>query len=275
MKTSLIRPGMLIGLKTAIRGGVTYQKVDLDPAHTVDGGGQVARWETTREIADAAEYERAVQTRGRVRNLIVRECCNTSFGLLCPNAREPDLIEAINAASVIVDAFNKEALHTMIDFRLIVGRVANDDEQAARAIGSEVRDLIATMEASIKAADPSAIRAAANTARTLAGMLSQSAEVKVNEAIDEARAAAREIVKRVQKAGEVAATVVDELTMTKLQEARFAVLDLADDDSEPVQDAPSAAPPPPSIDFAPIDEQGAGIASSPVVANVPPQLELE
>ena len=66
MKTSIIRPGMLVGLKTAIRGGVSYQKVDLQ-APTVEAGTQVARWETTREITDAAEHERAVHTRSRVR----------------------------------------------------------------------------------------------------------------------------------------------------------------------------------------------------------------
>ena len=270
MKTSIIRPGMLVGLKTAIRGGVTYQKLDLEPTHATEDGTQRARWETTREIADAVEHERATQTRSRVRTLITRQCCNTSFGLLCPDAREENLQAAIVEADLLVNAFNLEAEHTNIDFRVLVGRVANDDVQAARAIGSEVRDLLATMESSIKAADPGAIREAATKARQLAGMLSADAQGKVKDAITEARNAATEIVRRVEKAGEVASIVVDELTLTKLKAARFAVLDLSTEEAPPPEVAAAPAPAAPAIDFAPV----ANVYPQPVAAPAPRDFEF-
>jgi aminoglycoside N3'-acetyltransferase len=48
---------------------------------------------------------------------------------------------------------------------------------------------------------------------------------KVSEAITQARTAARAIVARVQKAGETAATVVAELSIRRIEEARFSFLD--------------------------------------------------
>jgi hypothetical protein len=254
---TLIRPGLLVSLKTSVRGGVTYQQRMLDPDH-LEGAARVAKWETTREIADAEEHEKAVIARGRCRTVISRVCCPSTFGLLCPQSNEDKLFDAVDEAQEIARTYNRSARFTRLEVFVITGRIADSDEQAAKAIGSEVRDLIAAMEEGVRKASPEVIREAANKARALAGMLSSDAQTKVTAAIAEVRAIASDIVRRVEKAGEVAADVVRDVKLEKLQNARFAVLDLTEIDTGDDQPAPIAGR---SIDLDPDDE-----------ASVPPQV---
>lgn len=265
MKTTTLRPGLLVSLKTSVKGGVAYRRVDLDPEHETPEGTQEARWETTRTIEDPAEFERAVKVRSKCRSVVTAVCAASDFGLLCPTLREKELEAATAEARKIAAEFNASATRCQIEVYTLVGRVASDDAEAARAINSEVRELLDAMEAGAKAADPEAIRAAANRARSLGAMLTEEAAGKVNSAIEQARAAAREIVKRVSKAGELAATVAAELKVDAIQTARFAFLDL--DEAKPVESvepaargldlvpegeivAPSAPAAPPALDFA-------------------------
>jgi hypothetical protein len=146
------------------------------------------------------------------------------------------MLEAsIADARTVADRFNATASKSHIEVYVMVGRVAQDDVEAARAIGSEVRDLINQMQAGIANASPEAIREAANKARNLRTMLSAEVAGQVSAAIIEARKAAREIVSRVEKAGEPAAQVVAELSTERLKSARFAFLDLDESDAPEVQ----------------------------------------
>jgi hypothetical protein len=227
MNTSILRPGLLVSLKTSVRGGVRYEKVTLDAEHAVgeNEAARRARWETTRTITDAAEHKRAAQVRSKAGSLIWATCCPSAFGLLCPIGNEPKLREAIDAAQALADEHNKTASHTRVEVYVITGRVADNDEQAARAISSEVRSMLDAMEAGVRAASPVAIREAASKARALSGMLSPDVQGKVTAAIAEVRAIASEIVQRVGKDGEVAAKVVEGLKLAKLNDARFSALD--------------------------------------------------
>lgn len=227
MKTNVLKPGLLVSLKTTVRGGVTYSRNDLEPEHKTESGELRARWETVKEIQNPAEFEAATVARNAARSKVLSVCCASSFGLLCPSDKEPALEQAIKDARAIAAAHNAAWIGgASVDVFVLVGRVAQDDAEAARAIGAEVRDMIATMEAGIKQADPAAIREAANKARAIESMLSPELAGSVADAIAEARKAAREIVKRVEKAGESAATVVAQIVTDKLQAARFAFLDL-------------------------------------------------
>jgi len=228
MKTSTLKPGLLVSLSTRIRGAVFYQRREIEPEHA-DGEGRTAKWETERHIQDAKEFDAAVVARSRARSLVVSACCGSSFGLLCPTANESKLTDAIEEARKIADAFNDSADNARVEVYVLVGRIAHDEIEAARAIGAEMRDLLETMQAGIKAADPEVIREAANKARDLEAMLSVEVAGKVSDAIKQARTAAREIVKRVEKAGEVAAGVVSSLAVDKLAAARFAFLDLEEE----------------------------------------------
>lgn len=248
MQVSIIRPGFLVSLKTTVRGGVTYARRDIPAPVATDGAApatetaaEVSAWETVRAIADAAEHKRAIETRGRCRTLIVRHCALSSFGLLCPESNAEALAEAIREAQEHADQFNRGARFSRVEVFALAGRIADNDVQAARAIASEVRDLVGAMQSGIKSADPDAIREAANKARSLAGMLDPDVGLKVSEAIKAARTAAREIVRRVGKAGETAAEVVQSLQLEALDRARFAVLDL---EAAPVDAEADEAPAP-------------------------------
>lgn len=273
MQVSVIRPGSLVSLKTTIRGGVSYARRDVVPVHA-EGAAEVSTWETTRQVADAEEHRAAVEVRGRCRTLIVRHCAQSSFGLLCPMTNESALQSAIIEAQQLADEFNRGATYSRIEVFALLGRIADNDLQAARAIGAEVRDLVAAMERGIKAADPEAIREAANKARQLSGMLDPAVSGAVSDAIKAARSAAREIVRRVEKDGERAADVVAGLQLEALDRARFAVLDIepATVDSEAAE--PSAAADARALDLFGNDSDASADDSAepmpaPIVAPVP------
>lgn len=226
MRISVLKPGLLVSLKTSVVGAVKYERVDLEAEHYDDAGARVARWETTREIPDPAEFESATRARSAARATIAGVCCASSFGLLCPSEKEGELQVAMTAAQKLVNDFNQTAKRSRVDVYVLIGRVADNDVEAARAIGAELRELLEAMQAGIKAADPEVIREAANRARAIGGMLSEDTGRQVGEAIAQARKVARELVKRVQGAGELAATVVSQCNVEAIERARFAFLDL-------------------------------------------------
>lgn len=230
MRTTTLRPGLLVSLKTSVRGGVVYKRQDLDAeqakAEATTQDAAVSRWETTRIIEDPQEHELAAKVRAKCRSTITGVCVQSDFGLLCPPAREEALAAAITEARMLAMAFNQEAKRSEVQVYVITGRVAEDDTEAARAIGSEIRELLEQMEQGIKNAQPEAIREAASRAKNLGAMLSEDVGKRVKAAVEQAREAAKEITKRVEKAGEVAATVVESIKLDAIQTARFAFLDL-------------------------------------------------
>jgi len=244
IKSALIRPGLLVNLTTRVHGGVTYQRVDLDAAGVpipADAEGvHVARWETTRIIEDKGEYEAATKVRSKAASLIRRECQETTFGLLCPADREPALDAAIKAARLLVEEHNAKAAHTQVHLYVLKGRVASNDEEAARAITAEIAQLVEQMDQGIAALDAKAIRQAADRAREMAAMLDDSLKGKVEGAIEQARKAARMIVKRIEKEGEDKAIVLADIQRGQIQSARIAFLDLSGE-SKPA-DAGEAMP---------------------------------
>ncbi|HSN68794.1 MAG TPA: hypothetical protein VLV48_06080 [Thermoanaerobaculia bacterium] len=245
MKT--LRPGLLVSLKTGVSGGVIYDRKDLDEKRAKDGA-TVEKWETTKIIDDPDEFNRATKVRGKCRSLISGVCAVSDFGLLCPSSREFDLQRAIEEAKREANEHNATARRSFVSVYVITGRIAADDAEAARAVASEVRSLVESMQEGIKAADPEAIRKAAIAARNLGAMLTDDAQAKVATAIEEARAAARTIVKRVQKAGETAATVIAECDVRALNAARAAFVDL--DAAKPVESAPAESA---AVDLAPVE----------------------
>jgi hypothetical protein len=255
MQTRTLRPGVLVSLKTTVRGGVDYRRIDLEPSRQTENGESVAKWETTRTIEDPGEYERAIVARSKARALIVGACVPSDFGLLCPDSRAADLEAAIVEADRIAADFNATAKTTRVGIWSITGRVEPDDARAQRAINAEVRDLIDAMERGIKTADVTAIRAAANEARKIGGMLTEETSGKISAAIEEARSAAREIVKRVEKDGEESAAVISGIKLEALESARFAFLDL---------DAPAA----PAAPIAPVAHE-IDLATEPVAFTPP------
>lgn len=223
MQISTLRPGLLVGLKTQVSGNVSYYKRDIEADHATSLGTRRAVWETERTIEDPDEHEKAIQVRGKARTLITRLCAPSSFGLLCPESRRAELDAAIAAAREVADEFNRGAQLTTVAVHVLVGRVAADDLEAVRAINSEVRSLLETMETGIKKLDPKAIRDAATEALRLGKMLTPDASDRVARAIEVARSAAT----RIAKSGEIAAEQAD-AQVRIIRNSRNAFLDLSD-----------------------------------------------
>ncbi len=229
MAISVLKPGSLVSLKTKIEGGVRYTRTDLAADTTEGGSGDgaaVERWETVKVTEDPEEHARAVKVRGKASNTIARICSKSAFGLLCATSKEAALAEAIVEARAMVDAYNATATCTRLSIFVLQGRIAENEGEAARAIASELRDILGTMQEGIAAADVEAVRKAANKAKQLGGMLDANAGTIVTKAIDEARAVAKEIVKRSKDKGDAVAAYIDQVNLKAISEARFAFLDM-------------------------------------------------
>jgi hypothetical protein len=245
MQASTLRPGLLVSLKTSIRGNVSYDHRDIERDHLTEDGSQLARWETERVISDPAEYEAATKVRSKVRSIISSVCATSAFGLLCPENAFDQLDAAIIEARKLADDFNADAKLTRVRFNVMAGRIASDDVEAVRAINGEVRDLLADMAEGIRNLDVKAVRDAADQARNIGRMLNPDAQARIQEAIDAARSTARQIV----KAGDQVAQEIDQLTIRRITEARTAFLDL-----EPVAEVAVPAAEGRAVDFEPAPE---------------------
>jgi hypothetical protein len=221
MQTSTLRPGLLVSLKTSVRGNIHYDRRDIDIVQVTEDGSQIAKWETKRTILDPQEYETACKIRSKARSVISAACVNSAFGLLCPEKSESDLDAAVTEGRRLADEFNASAKLTCVKIYVLVGRIVPDDVEAVRAINSEVRDLLTRMADGIKNLNPTAVRDAADRARNIGRMLSPEAQARVQAVIDVARSTAKEIV----KAGEQAAQEIDLRAIAKITEARTAFLE--------------------------------------------------
>lgn len=286
-----LKPGILVSLKTAMRGGVEYKRKDLDvdaesavkPACADCGGPvdrvtraetdnelyrcpacgterpadvstEVKRWETTKVIADLDEHKKASRARSRCRSLISSVCSQSAFGLICTESKETSLDEAIAEARAMAANFNREAKTVQIAVYVLKGRIASTDEEAAKAIASELRELLDEMKDGIGVGNIEAAREAARKALNMGSMLDETAGKKVNAAISEVREAAKLITKRMQS-GETAATIVRDIRLDALERARFAFIDL--DDAEPIEPLPSTTKR--SIDLDDAEPRNAGV----------------
>ena len=226
MQNRTLRPGLLVSLKTSVTGGVQYNREEIEGEHLTEEGAKRSKWETTKTVEDAAEFDLATKVRGKCRSAIAGVCASSEFGLLCPSNREQELEDRIQAARKLAEEFNAQSKLCTVSVYVITGRIAQDDVEAVRAIGAEVKGLLDQMERGIRNGNADSIREAATKAKNLGAMLSEEAQGKVNQAIREARAAATEIVKRISKDGEAAADVVKKIRTEALDAARFAFLDL-------------------------------------------------
>lgn len=222
-----LRPGLLVSLKTSIKGNVSYVKRDLE-AEQVSNGAAKAKWETERTIVDPVEHEAATQVRSKARSLVTSVCIASQFGLLCPQTAAEDLDRAVTEANALCNDFNKTAKVSRVYLYIIAGKVADTEIEAVKAINSEVRDLLADMTDGLQKLDVKAVRAAASKAKQIGGMLTVDAQARIQIAIDAARTAATKIV----AAGEQAAVEIDRRTIAALTEARTAFLDIDQPDRE-------------------------------------------
>lgn len=233
MKTTMIKPGLLVGLTSEVTGGVSYQRKDME----TDPDPRVSRWETTKVTDDPEELQRASAARSAARSAITRVCIVTPFGLLCPQDRIEELDAAVTEAERIVAAHNASALHTWVSISVLPGEIAASSERANRALAAQMGDLVDQMRLGLESADPAVMRESAAKAKSLSAMLAPAQEEAALAAVEEVRRAAREVTRRVEKGGEEAALVLETLSREALTNARMAFLDLDEPTTQPQGEA--------------------------------------
>lgn len=241
IKSTTLRPGFLVSLKTSVRGGIKYNRRVLDSAAVNAEGVELSRWETEKAVTDPKEHEAARKVQSAISSMIRSPCVASAFGLICPENNLEQFQAAMSEGHRLVGDFNKTAQVTRVDLYVITGRIAPNDAEAVRAINSEVAELMATMQKGMKDLDVKIIRDSASRLRQVGGMLSPNMEGVVKVAIETARANARDI----SKAAEGMAATVDNSAIRKTAEQRIAFLDM----DEAGEVAPAAAAPGRKLDL--------------------------
>ena len=232
MERRIIKPSILVGLKSTISGGIKYDRVDLERARIDNNGTEMAKWETTRLIDNKDEYDEAVKVRGKAVSNIRRLCHAFDLGLVCPMEKVEELETAIRESKEIVREFNRDSIYSKINIFPSTWEARDNGEDAVRQLSAEVMELIEEMQTGINSFNVAGIRKAANKARQLAGVWEREPEDMLNDAIKQARKAARMFVKRVEKEGEQAEAVLAEVKRNDLEKARVAFLDYSQEEED-------------------------------------------
>lgn len=194
-RNQIIRPGYLISLKTTLVGNISYHKQILEREHIVADGSEQAKWETMRVIGDRDEHNNGRKMQADARGKVTTVCTNTAFGLLCPEEKSDELIQAINEAKQIAEEFNRSARLSRMNVYVIVGKIAPERFDIVSAMAAETLELLATIQTGIRSRNADIIRPAANELRRLSDMFSENGRGKLQEAVDAGRSAARKIIK--------------------------------------------------------------------------------
>jgi hypothetical protein len=221
MDTQIMVPGILVALKTSVYGGTHYDRRTLEE----EEDGSIKRWETVRTMEDPKEHEAALEAVGKASRLVSKLCVRTSFGYLCPIDRERDLDGAIAQMRTVATDWNQRARHSFINVVAVKGRIADNDEDAVRAILQEANELLDRMDKGLSENDVKLIRDAAQRAKNLSEMMTEDTSDQITAAVAAARQAARAIVKRGEAIGDKVANAIIETEQESFAKARFAFLD--------------------------------------------------
>lgn len=217
-----IKPGILVALRTSVRGGYEYRRTELGTEVLPDGSERTT-WETERFVLDPEELERANETRSIARKVVKQVCTQTPWGLVCGDDREDELDEVLAHARSLAAAHNAEAEHTTVHLSAMLGRVARDEEEAVEAIRQEISHLLDDATQALANGDVEGVRQLANKGKAMGRLLEDESEAAgaVEDAVKGMRATARSIVKRVEKAGEDLEAVLDAKAFEPISHARF------------------------------------------------------
>jgi hypothetical protein len=221
------QPSILVGAGISRRGGVHYIRHELDV--TVRGDSETKRWETTREVVNTAEMERAEQAVGEYRRMLAKVCIRTEFGLLCLKAKEAVLdatIEEIRSkAANVNDGLNACRIHVAF----VKGQIASADKEAAAAIQAEIRHFMDQLSAALHSMDPKAIRSALLTGKGLDTLLTVTDSTILQNAVKAAKRALKTASRRIQKKGEQVELVRQAIDLSPVDQARTYFLEIPEE----------------------------------------------
>ncbi len=74
LRTTTLRPGFLVSLKTSLTGNVSYSTATIESDHETAAGELKARWETERTVSDPAEHEAGIKALAASPPMTPRPC---------------------------------------------------------------------------------------------------------------------------------------------------------------------------------------------------------
>lgn len=235
-----IRPGILVGLRTSVKGGVEYTRLDKGIVEE-DDGAVVEKWDTEKKTLDPEEHRLASAARNRARYLIKSTCAQTPFGLIAQD--EERLEESVRAAKQHIREFNQQAQHSIVQIHVIRARFAADDAEAAESIRAALQDLLERLEGLTARGDVDGVRNLCNQeANDLRRLIEES--TGVTEEFDAAIACARRNateVNRRRKAGEEMDAIRADINVQPIRAAHVTLLEGFEETVE-VEHLPSVHP---------------------------------
>jgi hypothetical protein len=224
-----LKPGMiLVALSIKIRGGVHYDRVELE-RELRDDHSERSAWKTVKTVADVDERQAAEQARHSARYAIKRHCTRTPWGLMCAGENEGELLAGITEARKVENGFNAGASHSHLHVAVFCGRVAEDDVEAARAVRGEIQQILRDVRGAIEGGDVRSMRDLATQTKQMYNLLDEGAEERaaLSGAVKAIRRVARDVVRLVEKKGDELESVLTEENLKPINDARWAFRHLA------------------------------------------------
>lgn len=223
-----LRESVLIVLNTRMVGGIKYQREEL--GQKVEDKTEMTEWKTLKIVDDVDETKLAIITRSKMRSLVTRHCKPTVMGLVCTKDNEAELDKGLQEAEELAREFNEKAKTCRLGVIGVKFDVQSDNEQAARVIAGQIKQVVEDLSAAIKEADVIKIREVLASARGLDDLLpDKQGGIALSEAMRAARVAATTIKREVEKKARDIEDVRQELDLTPIESARAFFLDFSDD----------------------------------------------
>ena len=142
-----LKAGYLVSLKTSVTGGIEYLRFNREANASADTPGAVEETFTTKKLTmNPEEHKAAIQVRSKAVYAIRKVAADTPFGYMVPLEQRAALEAALVEAKSYVAAFNAEAKHTYVSFRMVKGLIDDGDHDTALAIAQEAIDALTTLQ---------------------------------------------------------------------------------------------------------------------------------
>lgn len=214
-----LKPSLLVGAAVSRSGGVTYVRREIDE-QTSPAGALTKTWETTKHVANVDELKRAELLAGELRRLLRTVSYPTTFGLVCPKDREPDLDAITEQIKARVMDANAELTGCRLAATVVKGEIKSNDTEAANAIVKEIGGFLTELEAAIHSCDARKIRQTVAAVRGVETILPDVQSKVLKDAVAAARQAACLIVREAEKKGRSIEEVKEELDLSAVDLAR-------------------------------------------------------
>ena len=253
MRRIPLKPSILILHDVSLTGNVSYKTTSRE--EETNGKNELVKWETTREIQDKPEHDRARALRARIKTALktATKGAISDIGLFAPDI--PQTFEAITEAEkeIIqqVDEFNSGAYYSRIYSQIITFQITSDNAQALQAISQMITNGLTDLKAAVKAANPDAIRDVLKEMKGLDALLPDAKSEELKKLMDAMKKKARDITKEIKKAGRQLdeSELMKFTTTTGIQAAEMRIFDEIPETGIPAELMTGATAQELSIDF--------------------------